>query len=281
MFNKESQVDQTSTSFPVISVRLSAISNQSYMPSTLETSIPSCDTSKYPPNKPAARQFDSNHPIKIDKKLPRTATSAHDNKSNAISDHHMTKPLEANRQTVAQAKDKSGPKSKRLKTNEQGNEMCENTSTAKQSDKNSTDKRKPKKRSNVTHEKLQHQDSDHQGLMKRTKENVQIRHKYSGACKRSLTRVKNDSGASRPSSGSESQNGGEKKGGFVYSTSEETDNTKSSRRQTIDTDNQVHSAGNQISSVLELDEAIPLQSMKSSRMPDRPIWSSILSQFKQ
>ena len=271
--NTENEVDQIISSSPFKSFRMSVTTNPSN--STLETSHLSFDKNF---NEPTVTQVDSNLTIENDKELPRAAMIyVHDNLgSTSNRNQNMTKPSKPKRQKNSRTKQEGGPKSKRLKMNEQCSEVTQSTSPVNECDKTSALKKKPSKSANVKQNKVQHQDSidqkiPHQHVSSEgSNKNMKISSRNSGS--RNMGRVKNDLAESMsvPSSTSECQSNSESKG-FVYT------NEESLNRRVKD---QVHSAGSQISSVVELDEAIPLQSMKSSRLPDMPIWSSILSQFK-
>ena len=277
---KENQDDERISSSPVKSVCLSVTTNPSN--SSVETSNLTFDKKS---NEPTTQTVDSNLTIENDKELSRTAISVHDNQLKAISDHgstsngnqNMTKPSKAKRQIISQVKPEAEPKSKRFKMNEHCSKVTQSTSPVNKCDKTIELRRKSRKPANVKQKKVQYQDSKdkkipHQHVNSEgSNKSMKVSSRNSGNGKMGRVKSNMDESMSIPSSTSESQSNNESKG-FVYTTEE------SLSRQ--GRNNQVHSAVSQISSVVELDEVIPLQSMKSSRVPDRPIWSSILSQFK-
>ena len=268
--NSENLVCQNIPDSPVKSVRLCY--KEKSMPASIAT-----EASQQQCNK---TEFD--HALENNEVLLRTATSLHENQANMVNHHEsntnesITKPSKPKRQKQSPVKHKFGPKSKRFKASEQCNEITHSTRPA--NEQKSVLKRKPKKLSSIKQKKghhgSQHKIQNQQVNSEESDENMQGRSKSSDSlpCRRKKGRVKNDlnNSLSLPSSTTESQSDG-KAQGFVFTTE------KSLKTQVK---NQVHSTGSKISSVMELDEAIPLQSMKSSRMQDKPIWSSILSEFK-
>ena len=225
----------------------------------------------------------SDHPVENKGVLLKKATILHGNQPNAINDHESNrngstaKPPKPKRQKQLQVKHKFGPKSKRFKASEQCNEITQSTSPENKPEQKSVLKRKPRKLSSIKQKKghhgSQHKIQNQQVNSEELDENLKgCSSSRTPPCGNKKGRVKNklDNTVCLPSSSTESQCDSETKG-FVYTTE------KSLKTQVK---NEVHSTGSKISSVMELDEAIPLQSMKSSRMQDKPIWSSILSEFK-
>lgn len=262
--NTENQVDQLISSSPVKSARLSSKPHQSH--SNVEASNLSCDKNC---NEQTLSKEDSFDAFENDKKLTRIGIPVHDNKIIAISDHvctskrnqNMTKPSKLKRPKISQVKHEVGPKSKRFKTHEQCSEVTQSTNTSPvyESDKTIALKKNSRNLANVKRRNVNYQDRKDKEISSGNTSN------------RKKDGVKQNLAESTPSSTSESESNSQSKG-FVYTIEE------SLNRQ--GRNNKVHSASTQIASIMDLDEAIPLQSMKSSRVQDRPIWNSILSQFK-